>query len=126
MGKKIYVGNLPFSATNESLSEMFASFGNVDSSKIVTDRDTGRSKGFGFVEMSDSAEADAAIEKLNGADFGGRSLTVNEARPMEPRTGGFGGGGGGGGRGGDRGGGGRSGGFGGGGGRGGDRGGNRW
>ena len=119
MGKKIYVGNLPFSATNESLSEMFASFGNVDSSKIVTDRDTGRSKGFGFVEMSDSAEADAAIEKLNGADFGGRSLTVNEARPMEPRTGGFGGGG----RGGDRGG--RSGGFGGGG-RGGDRGGNRW
>jgi cold-inducible RNA-binding protein len=126
MGKKIYVGNLPFSATNESLSEMFASYGNVDSSKIVTDRDTGRSKGFGFVEMSDSAEADAAIEKLNGADFGGRSLTVNEARPMEPRTGGFGGGGGGGGRGGDRGGGGRSGGFGGGGGRGGDRGGNRW
>ena len=125
MGKKIYVGNLPFTATNESLSEMFASFGNVDSSKIVTDRDTGRSKGFGFVEMSDSSEADAAIEKLNGADFGGRSLTVNEARPMEPRTGGFGGC-----RGGDRGGdrGGRSGGFGGGrgGDRGGDRGGNRW
>jgi hypothetical protein len=143
MGKKIYVGNLPFTATNESLSEMFASFGNVDSSKIVTDRDTGRSKGFGFVEMSDSSEADAAIEKLNGADFGGRSLTVNEARPMEPRTGGggFGGGGRGGDRGGDRGGfgggrggdrggdrGGRSGGFGGGrgGDRGGDRGGNRW
>ena len=131
MGKKIYVGNLPFTATNESLSEMFASYGNVDSSKIVTDRDTGRSKGFGFVEMSDSSEADAAIEKLNGSDFGGRSLTVNEARPMEPRTGGFGGGGGGG-RGGDRGGdrGGRSGGFGGGrgggGDRGGDRGGNRW
>jgi RNA recognition motif-containing protein len=125
MGSKIYVGNLPFSATSESLNEMFASFGNVDSSKIVTDRDTGRSKGFGFVEMSDSSEADAAIEKLNGADFGGRSLTVNEARPMEPRTGGFGGG-----RGGDRGGdrGGRSGGFGGGrgGDRGGDRGGNRW
>ena len=124
MGKKIYVGNLPFSATNESLSEMFASFGKVDSSKIVTDRDTGRSKGFGFVEMADSSEADAAIEKLNGADFGGRSLTVNEARPMEPRTGG---GGFGGGRGGDRGG--RSGGgFGGGrgGDRGGDRGGNRW
>ncbi len=127
MGKKIYVGNLPFTATNESLSEMFASFGNVDSSKIVTDRDTGRSKGFGFVEMSDSSEADAAIEKLNGSDYGGRSLTVNEARPMEPRTGGFGGGGG---RGGDRGGdrGGRSGGFGGGrgGDRGGDRGGSRW
>jgi cold-inducible RNA-binding protein len=122
MGKKIYVGNLPFSATNESLSELFASFGSVDSSKIVTDRDTGRSKGFGFVEMSDSAAADAAIEKLNGSDFGGRSLTVNEARPMEKREGGgFGGG-----RGGDRGG--RSGGFGGGrgGDRGGDRGGNRW
>jgi RNA recognition motif-containing protein len=124
MGKKIYVGNLPFSATNESLSEMFAYFGKVDSSKIVTDRDTGRSKGFGFVEMSDASEADAAIEKLNGADFGGRSLTVNEARPMEPRTGGFGGGRGGD-RGGDRGG---RGGFGGGrgGDRGGDRGGNRW
>ena len=124
MGKKIYVGNLPFSATNESLSEMFASFGKVDSSKIVTDRDTGRSKGFGFVEMSDASEADAAIEKLNGADFGGRSLTINEARPMEPRTGGFGGGRGGD-RGGDRGG---RGGFGGGrgGDRGGDRGGNRW
>ena len=106
MGKKIYVGNLPFSATNESLSEMFSKFGSVDSSKIITDRDTGRSKGFGFVEMSQNDEADAAIEKLNGADFGGRSLTVNEARPMEPRTGGFGGG-----RGGDR---------------GGDRGGNRW
>lgn len=123
MGKKIYVGNLPFSATNESLSEMFASFGKVDSSKIVTDRDTGRSKGFGFVEMSDASEADAAIEKLNGSDYGGRSLTVNEARPMEPRTGGFGGGRSGGG---DRGG--RSGGFGGGrgGDRGGDRGGNRW
>ena len=101
MGKKIYVGNLPFTATNESLSEMFASFGNVDSSKIVTDRDTGRSKGFGFVEMTDASEADAAIEKLHGSDMGGRNLTVNEAKPMEPRTGGFGGGGGG--RGGDRG-----------------------
>jgi RNA recognition motif-containing protein len=124
VGKKIYVGNLPFSATNESLTELFSSFGKVDSSKIVTDRDTGRSKGFGFVEMSDSSEADAAIEKLNGSDLGGRSLTVNEARPMEPRTGGFGGGRGGD-RGGDRGG---RGGFGGGrgGDRGGDRGGNRW
>ena len=127
MGKKIYVGNLPFSATNETLAEMFAKFGNVDSSKIVTDRDTGRSKGFGFVEMSDAGEADAAIEKLHGSDYGGRALTVNEARPMEPRTGGFGGGGGGG-RGGDRGGdrGGRGGGGGFGGDRGGDRGGNRW
>lgn len=93
MGKKIYVGNLPFTTTNESLSEMFASFGKVDSSKIVIDRDSGRSKGFGFVEMSVGAEADTAIEKLHGSDFGGRSLTVNEARPMEKKdhsqTGGF-------------------------------------
>ncbi len=122
MGNKIYVGNLPFSATSDSLNEMFSKFGTVDSAKIVMDRDTGRSKGFGFVEMSSGDEAQAAIEKLNGSDMGGRSLVVNEARPMEPRTGGgFGGG-----RGGDRGG--RSGGFGGGrgGDRGGDRGGNRW
>ena len=135
MGKKIYVGNLPFSATQESLSEMFSQFGNVSSTKIITDRDTGRSKGFGFVEMTDASEADAAIEKLHGSDMGGRNLTVNEAKPMEPRTGGFGGGGGGGGgrggdRGGDRGGRGGGGGFGGGrgggGDRGGDRGGNRW
>ena len=132
MGSKIYVGNLPFSATSESLNEMFAKFGTVESAKIVMDRDTGRSKGFGFVEMSSADEAATAIEKLNGQDNGGRSLVVNEARPMEPRTGGFGGGGGGGGgRGGDRGGG--RGGFGGGGGGGrggdrggGDRGGNRW
>lgn len=124
MGKKIYVGNLPFTATSESLSELFSKFGTVDSSKIVTDRDTGRSKGFGFVEMASADEADAAIAKLHGSDHGGRNLTVNEARPMEPRTGGFGGGRGGD-RGGDRGG---RGGFGGGrgGDRGGDRGGNRW
>ncbi len=124
MGSKIYVGNLPFSATSESLNEMFSKFGTVDSAKIVMDRDTGRSKGFGFVEMSSADEAAAAIEKLNGTDAGGRSLVVNEARPMEPRTGGFGGGRGGD-RGGDRGG---RGGFGGGrgGDRGGDRGGNRW
>ncbi len=123
MGNKIYVGNLPFSATSEQLNEMFSKFGTVDSAKIVMDRDTGRSKGFGFVEMSSGDEAAAAIEKLNGSDMGGRSLVVNEARPMEPRTGGGGGRGGfGGGRGGDRGG------FGGGrgGDRGGDRGGNRW
>ncbi|MBA2405871.1 MAG: RNA-binding protein [Bdellovibrionales bacterium] len=129
MGSKIYVGNLPFSATNDSLNEMFAKFGKVESAKIVMDRDTNRSKGFGFVEMSSADEAASAIEKLNGQDVGGRSLVVNEARPMEPRNGGFGGGGGG--RGGDRGGGGgRSGGFGGGrgggGDRGGDRGGSRW
>ncbi len=125
MGNKIYVGNLPFSATSDSLNEMFSKFGTVDSAKIVMDRDTGRSKGFGFVEMSSGDEAAAAIEKLNGQDMGGRSLVVNEARPMEPRTGGGGFGGGRSG-GGDRGG--RSGGFGGGrgGDRGGDRGGNRW
>ena len=131
MGNKIYVGNLPFSATNDSLNELFAKFGQVTSAKIVMDRDTNRSKGFGFVEMSSDAEAQAAIDKLNGSDMGGRSLVVNEARPMEPRTGGFGGGRGGdrggrggfgGGRGGDRGG--DRGGFGGG--RGGDRGGDRW
>lgn len=104
MGKKIYVGNLPFSATQESLSEMFSQFGTVSSTKIITDRDTGRSKGFGFVEMADASEADAAIEKLHGQDMGGRNLTVNEAKPMEPRSGGFGGGGDRGGRGGDRGG----------------------
>jgi RNA recognition motif-containing protein len=132
MGSKIYVGNLPFSATNDSLNEMFAKFGTVESAKIIMDRDTNRSKGFGFVEMASADDAAVAIEKLNGSDVGGRSLVVNEARPMEPRTGGFGGG-----RGGDRGGdrGGRSGGFGGGrggdrggfgGGRGGDRGGDRW
>lgn len=93
MGKKIYVGNLPFTTTNESLSEIFSSFGQVDSSKVVMDRDTGRSKGFGFVEMSDPEDADAAIGKLHGSDFGGRSLTVNEARPVEkkdsPRGSGF-------------------------------------
>lgn len=85
MGKKIYVGNLPFSATSESLTEVFGRFGSVDSSKIIMDRDTGRSKGFGFVEMSDSGAADSAIAQLHGSDFGGRSLTVNEARPMEKK-----------------------------------------
>jgi RNA recognition motif-containing protein len=85
VGKKIYVGNLPFTATSESLSEVFGRYGTVDSSKIIIDRDTGRSKGFGFVEMSDSGAADSAIAELHGSDFGGRSLTVNEARPMEKR-----------------------------------------
>ena len=75
MGNKIYVGNLPFSATSESLGELFAQFGTVDSAKIVMDRDTGRSKGFGFVEMSSGDEAAAAIESLNGKDMGGRSLS---------------------------------------------------
>lgn len=85
MGKKIYVGNLPFSTTSDSLSEIFAQFGQVDSSKIVMDRETGRSKGFGFVEMSDAIAADSAIEKLHGSDYGGRALTVNEARPVEKK-----------------------------------------
>jgi RNA recognition motif-containing protein len=113
MGKKLYVGNLPFSVDDQYLQETFSQCGTVESAKVITDRDTGRSKGFGFVEMSSDAEAQDAISKLNGADCGGRNLTVNEARPMEPRSGGGGGRGfgGGGGRGGDRG-------FGGGGGRG--------
>jgi RNA recognition motif-containing protein len=107
MGKKLYVGN-------ESLEEMFAAFGSVQSAQIVMDRDTGRSKGFGFVEMSSDQEAQAAINGLNGKEAGGRSLTVNEARPREDRGGGRGGYGGGGGRSGGGGGGGRSGGGGGG------------
>lgn len=120
MGKKIYVGNLSFSVSEEQLSSAFAQFGAVDSAKIVTDRETGRSKGFGFVEMPVDSEADQAIEKLNGTDLNGRNINVSEARPQEnkPRGGGrgFGGprGGGGGGRGGFGGGGNRGGGFGGG------------
>ena len=100
MGKKLYVGNLPFSATEQVLSETFAECGTVQSAKIITDRDSGRSKGFGFVEMSTDAEAQSAIEKYNGADWEGRPMTVNEAKPMAPRDnrGGGGGGGGGGGR----------------------------
>ena len=121
MGKKLYVGNLPFSATEDSLNELFSTVGAVDSARVITDRDSGRSKGFGFVEMATDEEAEKAISELNGKDFEGRALTVNEARPQEPRSGGGGGGrggfgGGGGGRGG---GGGGRGGFGGGGGRGG-------
>lgn len=85
MGNKLYVGNLPFSATDDSLKEMFAQAGQVESARIITDRDTGRSKGFGFVEMSTQQEASDAINKFNGADFDGRSLTVNEARPMPSR-----------------------------------------
>lgn len=86
MGKKIYVGNLPFSTTNESLTSMFSQFGKVESSKIITDRDSGRSKGFGFVEMPNSQEAEMAITKLNGSDMEGRSLTVNEARAIDKKT----------------------------------------
>jgi len=85
MGKKLYVGNLPFSATDQSLSETFSQCGTVESSKVITDRETGRSKGFGFVEMSTDAEATAAIAKMNGQDNEGRAMTVNEAKPMAPR-----------------------------------------
>ena len=109
MGQKLYVGNLPFNASDESLNEVFSQAGTVQSAKIIMDRDTGRSKGFGFVEMSSDQEAADAIQKFNGADYGGRSMTVAEARPMAPREGGGGGGGRGfgGGRGGRGGGGGR-------------------
>jgi cold-inducible RNA-binding protein len=110
MGNKLYVGNLPFSVTEQVLVDTFSQVGTVQSAKIITDRDTGRSKGFGFVEMANDNEAKEAITKFNGAECEGRTLTVNEARPMEAKPrGGFGGGGGGrggfgGGRGGDRGG----------------------
>jgi RNA recognition motif-containing protein len=94
MGKKLYVGNLPYSATDQILTDTFAQCGTVESSKIITDRDTGRSKGFGFVEMSTEAEAQNAISQFNGADYDGRPMTVSEAKPMVPREnrGGFGGG----------------------------------
>ncbi len=98
MGRKLYVGNLPFSATEETLIDTFSQCGTVDSAKLITDRDTGRSKGFGFVEMSSDSEAQEAIEKFDGQDCEGRPMKVNEAKPQEPRgRGGFGGGGGGGG-----------------------------
>jgi len=93
MGKKLYVGNLPFSATDESLQEMFAQSGSVTSAKVIMDRDTGRSKGFGFVEMSSDEEASDAIQKLNGQSVGGRAITVAEARPVTPREDRGGGGG---------------------------------
>lgn len=101
MGNKLYVGNLPYSVRDNDLEQSFGQFGSVTSAKVMMERDTGRSKGFGFVEMGSDAEAQAAIEGMNGAPLGGRSLVVNEARPMEPRpprSGGFGGGFGGGGR----------------------------
>lgn len=109
MGKKLYVGNLDYSIVASDLEQMFASHGTVESAQVITDRDSGRSKGFGFVEMSSSTEADAAISALNGSEHNGRALTVNEAKPKENRSGGGGGGGG------------RRGGFGGGGGGGGSR-----
>jgi cold-inducible RNA-binding protein len=96
MGNKLYVGNLPYSVRDSDLEQSFGQFGTVTSAKVMMERDTGRSKGFGFVEMGSDAEALAAVEGMNGAPLGGRSLVVNEARPMEPRpprSGGFGGGG---------------------------------
>jgi cold-inducible RNA-binding protein len=102
MGNKLYVGNLPYSFRDEDLQQAFSAHGSVTSAKVMMERDTGRSKGFGFVEMGSDAEAQAAISGMNGQQFGGRGLVVNEARPMEPRPprtggGGFGGGAGGGG-----------------------------
>jgi len=117
MGKKLYVGNLSYDVDSSALQAMFTPHGTVESAQIITDRDTGRSKGFGFVEMGSDAEAAAAIAALNGKDNGGRALTVNEAKPKESRPSGGGGGGGRGGYGG--GGGGSRGGYGGGGGGGG-------
>lgn len=137
MGNKLYVGNLPYTVRDEDLQQAFSAYGSVNSAKVMMERETGRSKGFGFVEMGSDAEAQSAIEGMNGQSLGGRSLVVNEARPMEarpPRTGGggfgggrsggggFGGGGGGGGRDRDR----RGGGGGGRGGRGGGGGGGRY
>ena len=126
MGNKLYVGNLPYSVRDNDLEQAFGQFGAVTSAKVMMERDTGRSKGFGFVEMASDAEAQSAINGMNGQSLGGRSVVVNEARPMEPRPprsgGGFGGGGGGYGGGGRSGGGG---GFGGGGGGGGGEGGFR-
>ena len=122
MGNKLYVGNLPYTVRDEDLQQSFGQFGAVTSAKVMMERDTGRSKGFGFVEMGSDAEAQAAINGMNGQPLGGRSVVVNEARPMEarpPRTGGGFGGGSGGGYGGGGGSGGGGGGYGGGGGSGG-------
>lgn len=99
MGKKLYVGNLSFSVDSDSLANLFAQYGTVDSAKVITDRDTGRSKGFAFVEMSSSEEANKCIESLNGQDHQGRALNISEAKPQEPRGNRGGGGGGFGGRG---------------------------
>jgi len=102
MAKKLYVGGLPYSTTQQSLQDAFSKAGTVQSATVISDKMTGRSKGFGFVEFADDAEADRAIEMFNGKDFEGRTITVNEARPLEPRPprrddrGGYGGGGGGG------------------------------
>jgi RNA recognition motif-containing protein len=104
MGKKLYVGNLSYNVDSSTLQQLFSAHGTVESAEVIADRDTGRSKGFGFVEMASEGEAQAAIAALNGQQHEGRALTVNEAKPREPRSGGGGGrggfGGGGGGRGG--------------------------
>ena len=107
MGKKLYVGNLSYEVTSSDLEQIFTPHGTVQSAEVIQDRMTGRSKGFGFVEMGSDQEAQAAIAALNGQDHGGRALTVNEAKPREPRSGGGGGRGGYGGGGGGHGGGGR-------------------
>ena len=91
---KLYVGGLPYQVTEDQLQEIFSAHGTVESAKVITDRMTGRSKGFGFVEMSSQSEAEEAIQKLNGTDLEGRNITVNEAKPRQPRSGGGGGGGG--------------------------------
>jgi cold-inducible RNA-binding protein len=92
MSKKLYVGNLPYSATDQSLTDTFSQFGTVESAKVIMDRDSGRSKGFAFVEMSSPAEAQASISSLNGTQLEGRAMTVSEAKPQAPRDGGGGGG----------------------------------
>lgn len=95
MGNKLYVGNLPYSFSDSDMERTFAAFGSVNSAKVIMDRESGRSKGFGFVEMSSASEAAAAIEAMHGQDMGGRDLVVNEAKPMEaraPRADGYGGG----------------------------------
>ena len=85
MGKKIYVGNLSYSMNDQTLSEQFSSYGTVDSAKVIVDRDTNRSKGFGFIEMSTEEEAKQAISEMDGVEFDGRAMKVNEAKPQEPR-----------------------------------------
>ena len=102
MSTKLYVGNLPFETTEADLQTLFAQAGTVETVNVIRDRDTGRARGFAFVEMASGADAQNAITQLNEKSFGGRNLTVNEARPQEPRSGGFGGGHGGGGGGGRR------------------------
>ena len=92
MGKKLYVGNLSYDVDSSQLEQLFSAHGTVESAQVISDRDTGRSKGFGFVEMASDAEAQAAIAAMNGQEHGGRALTVNEARPKENRAGGGGGG----------------------------------